>query len=436
MSNWIKAFIGFGMIACSIPLASAHIEPFTTWYYPLVWYGLILFMDSLRAARGRPSLLFQRPMLFLCLLFWSATIWFMFEVFNFRLSNWYYIFASDHKAVRVVGSWLSFATVLPALYLIEKLLEDMHLFSKGPRFGLKLEGRQPALAALAGLACLILPLAWPRYAFPLIWAFGFLLPLPWFSKNLEATFLTDLTRSLPGRFLRLLTAGLICGLLWEGFNAFATIRWIYTVPFFQEIKLFEMPPLGFLGFPPFALECAVLYGVLAGLGWAPQLEGWGRPRQGRRGRPGSACAAGVMAVALGVAALEGMERYTIDSYTPRLESLELPEKANALLGRHGIEDCFSLRQALDHPAFIESFENAGGSASQTRRLVDLALLRGIGTENAKALERLGVHSVADLIGRNAYELAEALSEARRAGAPPVLPSRTRIWIHAASQAEP
>ena len=31
------------------------------------------------------------------------------------------------------------------------------------------------------------------------------------------------------------------------------------MPLLSEIKLFEMPVLGFLGFPPFALECYVLY---------------------------------------------------------------------------------------------------------------------------------------------------------------------------------
>jgi len=195
--QWVKVFIGFCMIACSIPLACAKIEPFLTWYYPLVWYGLILFMDSLRAARGRGSLIFDRPLIFLALLFWSATIWFLFEGFNFRLSNWYYIYASDQKVVRILGSWLSFATVLPALYLIEKLLEDGRLFSSSPCFGFKMEGRKPALAAFAGLACLVLPLVWPRYAFPLIWAWGFLLPIPWFIRHVEDTFLTELAQALP-----------------------------------------------------------------------------------------------------------------------------------------------------------------------------------------------------------------------------------------------
>jgi hypothetical protein len=31
------------------------------------------------------------------------------------------------------------------------------------------------------------------------------------------------------------------------------------VPIFGDIKIFEMPVLGYFGFPPFALECFTMY---------------------------------------------------------------------------------------------------------------------------------------------------------------------------------
>ncbi|KPK87066.1 hypothetical protein AMJ80_12745 [bacterium SM23_31] len=58
---------------------------------------------------------------------------------------------------------------------------------------------------------------------------------------------------------RLLLTGLICGLLWEFWNYWAAVKWIYTVPYFPEYKFFEMPVAGYLGFPPFAVECYVIY---------------------------------------------------------------------------------------------------------------------------------------------------------------------------------
>ena len=63
-------------------------------------------------------------------------------------------------------------------------------------------------------------------------------------------YLRQLERGDYGQTLRLLLAGLIAGLFWEFFNFWARAKWIYTVPFFDELKLFEMPVAGFLGFPP------------------------------------------------------------------------------------------------------------------------------------------------------------------------------------------
>ena len=33
----------------------------------------------------------------------------------------------------------------------------------------------------------------------------------------------------------------------------------HTVPYFGNVKIFEMPVLGYLGFPPFAIECWAMY---------------------------------------------------------------------------------------------------------------------------------------------------------------------------------
>ena len=36
-------------------------------------------------------------------------------------------------------------------------------------------------------------------------------------------------------------------------------KWIYNVPILPDVKIFEMPILGFGGFPPFAVECFAMY---------------------------------------------------------------------------------------------------------------------------------------------------------------------------------
>jgi hypothetical protein len=61
------------------------------------------------------------------------------------------------------------------------------------------------------------------------------------------------------RLVNLLVAGLVCGVIWELWNYWVGTKWIYNVPILPELKIFEMPVLGFGGFPPFAVECFTMY---------------------------------------------------------------------------------------------------------------------------------------------------------------------------------
>jgi hypothetical protein len=56
----------------------------------------------------------------------------------------------------------------------------------------------------------------------------------------------------------LLLSGLLCGILWECWNFWAGSKWLYTIPYLGFLKIFEMPILGFFGFPPFAVACYVM----------------------------------------------------------------------------------------------------------------------------------------------------------------------------------
>ena len=58
-------------------------------------------------------------------------------------------------------------------------------------------------------------------------------------------------------------AGLICGVVWESMNFFAPQKWIYTVRGLEELKLFEMPLLGFLGFPGLAYDSLAAYALMS-----------------------------------------------------------------------------------------------------------------------------------------------------------------------------
>ena len=64
-------------------------------------------------------------------------------------------------------------------------------------------------------------------------------------------------------FCQLLIAGAICGLLWEFWNFWSITKWIYTITYVGLVKVFEMPIFGFLGFPPFAVECFVMISTVS-----------------------------------------------------------------------------------------------------------------------------------------------------------------------------
>jgi hypothetical protein len=236
-------------------------EPFVSWLYYFAWWPLLLFLDGLLLRLTGNSLIWERPREFLRMLFFSVTVWLVFEVFNLWLLNWRYAGIEARLWLRWPGYALAFATVLPGILLAAQVLEALGVGAKRRGRPRRLENWQP-LFLLVGVACLVLPFLAPRYAFALIWGACFFLLDP---------FLDLLTGdSLTRRFflgerqeLRcLLLAGLFCGLWWEMWNYPSASRWVYTLPVLNFGKVFEMPVLGFLGFLPFALECRVMYEFL------------------------------------------------------------------------------------------------------------------------------------------------------------------------------
>ena len=243
-----------------------------------------------------------------------------------------------------------------------------------------------------GVACFLLPLLWPNLFFPLTWgSFVFLLE-PWNRRHARASFLRDLEAGEAGPFLRTLLAGLVCGLLWETWNFWARTRWVYTVPGFEDWKLFEMPLLGFLGFPPFAVECVVLVRFL----------GTVRERLARRRRALWVGAAGwAMAAVLVGVVFEAAGRVSVDSFYAPVEELDvLPAQVRRQLVASGLASPEKLLRVLGTDEGRARWgRRTGLSASELERAcarVTLVMHRGLGLERARQLEGLGIRSVADL----------------------------------------
>lgn len=401
----------------------AGTEPFATWYYPLAWFPTLLMLDAVAALRGGGRLFFvTRPNAILSMLAWSVPFWLFFELLNFRLENWYYVFVPDDPVARWAGIGLSFATVLPAIFLAERALGGSQDSSHAQPSRVLKPSRLYAIQ-LIGAVALLAPLVWPTFLFPLVWAGGLLLVDPWvYRRDPKRSLLADLERRQPGRALRLLVGGMMIGLLWELYNVSARGKWIYTVPGLEELKLFEMPLLGFFGFSVFALEGFAVYQGLVVIGLAAPDRGHTKPTSHI-----IVGLAAILAIAFSALVLLGMERHTISSMTPRLADFQ-GVSSSAL--EHAGYDMFNLAQS--DAASVG--DQTGLSVEEARAWVDraqLTVLRGIGSENAKRLEAAGVSTITELAAAKPSQLVAQL---RGVSAQPVYPPRVRVWVRAARDA--
>jgi len=263
----MKLYGWFGLLLLTVSeyCLFHNIEPFKTWFFCFAWWSYILLADNLLLKiRGR-SLLCGRRREFLTMLPISIFVWLIFEAFNFRIQNWSYSIASMETWQRWSGYLLSYATVLPGIFITADLVEGFWKSSSGSsaserEFLSTIGTKRPSILWIAlGLTMTVAPLIWPIYFFPAVW----LGPIFLLNPALRIFGVRPLSFDKPSgdrrRVWSLMLAGLICGILWEFWNYWAGSGWTYTVPFVGEWKVFEMPALGFLGFLPFALECWVLY---------------------------------------------------------------------------------------------------------------------------------------------------------------------------------
>jgi hypothetical protein len=294
----ILALTVWGVGLWGVAVGQAYI---VQWLYFFAWYPYIRFLDGLLYWLKGESWLISRPRDLMRMFFWSVTVWLVFEAFNLVLRNWGYIGVEPTGWVRWSGYAMAFATVLPGVLLTAEVLAALGAWRHSRGRPRDLANWQP-FSLLAGMVMLVLPLIYPQYAFALVWGAFFFLLDP-FSDLLGGK---SLIRSFGAgerrEFYCLLTAGLFCGLWWEAWNYLSSTKWVYTLPMFQFWKVFEMPLLGYLGFLPFALECAVMYNFLDAL------------EKRLRSHPRSLRLAYCLHIAFWLALFAAMDRWTVISF--------------------------------------------------------------------------------------------------------------------------
>lgn len=258
-------YLFIGGLGCLVFLVSTilgpvcQLNPFYNWYYLFAWWPYILVAETILAVRGNSLLFNQTGRFFLYGLF-SVLIWLVFEAFNFRLQNWHYLNVPSSIWIRWTGYFLSFASVLPGLIVTRKLLHITGLDRIRPKSRPSMAVIERALpwSILLGSLFLILPIIWPRYFFPVIWVSFLLILEPILYRYQVPSLLRKISYGDWSELFGWLYSGALCGFLWETWNYWAGSKWYYTIPYVGQFKVFEMPILGFLGFPPFALQSLVM----------------------------------------------------------------------------------------------------------------------------------------------------------------------------------
>jgi len=229
-----------------------------------MWTAYVLLADAVVLRRRGASLLHGRPAEAAFMATASIPLWLVFEAYNWRLMNWDYFGLPEPLGLRAVGYAWAFATITPGLFETAALLEAYSVFTgrRGPARPLPAWLLRAAVAV--GAVCLVVPPLLPAAVRP--WTFGFvwlgfvLLLDPINYRAGRPSFTAAWGRGDRAFVYRWLLAGLACGLLWEFWNYWAIARWKYVgVPVLPAFKLFEMPLVGYLGFPPFALEAFAMY---------------------------------------------------------------------------------------------------------------------------------------------------------------------------------
>ncbi|HKS65876.1 MAG TPA: hypothetical protein VJR26_01440 [Candidatus Acidoferrales bacterium] len=268
-------WLGIAALALAEWLMFHRIEPVWTYFTPIAWTAYIVIADAAVFSMTGRSRLHDAPVAVAQMALLSIPLWLVFEGYNWHLENWTYVGAPAGWTAIVFGYGWSFATITPAIFETADLVQAMMpTLPGGPvKFSRAAEDTLIVAGALSLILPLVLPLRIAARLFALVWI-GFVLLLDPLNRRLDLpSFIGDLSEGFRRRLYGFLAAGWICGWFWEFWNNWAGAKWHYTFPMFQDIKIFEMPAPGFLGFLPFALECFTMYVTVAGtIGWIKRIR--------------------------------------------------------------------------------------------------------------------------------------------------------------------
>jgi hypothetical protein len=231
--------------------------------FPPLWLGYIVVVNGLVQRRAGSCPLTARPVYLAALFAASAAFWWFFEYLNRFVQNWYYVDVGELTAGEYFWqATLPFSTVLPAVASTHALLATFPRLGAGLDQGWVLRMRRPRAVAALVLAAAAAGLAgvgvWPDLLFPLLWIAPLLVLAALLALAGRPTVFSGIARGDWREIWLWALAALCCGFFWEMWNVHSLAKWQYAVPYVERFRIFEMPVLGYAGYLPFGLECALI----------------------------------------------------------------------------------------------------------------------------------------------------------------------------------
>ncbi len=263
--GWLGLLTGLisWVLAWSRQAWFADFQPHT--FSPL-WFSFIVVINAMDYRKSGRCLMTDRPGFFLLLFPISAAFWWFFEYLNRFVQNWYYIGPDFSPQEYFWYATLPFSTVLPAVLSTRQLLLSTRFIRQGytnlkPFTTAHLQFAAAGMlgitaAGLAGIG------VWPNFLFPLLWVCPLLIIISLQILMGEQTIIDQMSSGNWSVAMASILAALVCGFCWEMWNYFSLAKWEYSIPFVHRYQIFEMPILGYAGYLPFGLECAVVGALL------------------------------------------------------------------------------------------------------------------------------------------------------------------------------
>jgi hypothetical protein len=259
---------------------------------PLFW-GLTLMLDGwVYIRRGGHSIIKDYPKAIIGIGVSAILGWLIFEYLNnFVLESWYYpkgtLIPEDEFVIYAVLG--SSGLIPPAIefYALLKTFKGLSLkYTQGP----KITFPNWALYLVLAISLLSLFLApyYPDVLFPALWYSPLMLIAVVLTKCKIWTPFTPVKNGDYSYVILLSLSYFFLGLCLECFNYLSATHvlgepnacgdvnkvidvtynasyWVYSIPYLSKYHLFEMPVLGFLGYFPFGIYCAVWWILFANI---------------------------------------------------------------------------------------------------------------------------------------------------------------------------